>query len=151
MEECEALCSRLAIMVNGEFQCFGGVQHLKNKFAQGYSLTLKLKTDKFPAGSPELEEMMQSLNKRITRKFDPCTLKDQHQNLVQYHLEDPSITWDVLFKTLEKLKSEFEDFIEDFAVNETSLEEIFLAFARAQYPERKAAGSCIKRFFTCRW
>ncbi|KAJ3594857.1 hypothetical protein NHX12_004162 [Muraenolepis orangiensis] len=29
MEECEALCTRLAIMVNGSFQCLGTTQHLK--------------------------------------------------------------------------------------------------------------------------
>ncbi|CAF4504760.1 unnamed protein product, partial [Rotaria sp. Silwood2] len=29
MEECETLCNRLVIMVNGEFKCFGSVQHLK--------------------------------------------------------------------------------------------------------------------------
>ena len=33
MEECEALCTRLAIMVNGEFKCLGGIQHLKSKLA----------------------------------------------------------------------------------------------------------------------
>ena len=32
MEECEALCTRLAIMVNGAFKCLGGIQRLKNKF-----------------------------------------------------------------------------------------------------------------------
>ena len=31
MEECEALCTRLAIMVNGRFKCLGSIQHLKNK------------------------------------------------------------------------------------------------------------------------
>ena len=31
MEECEALCTRLAIMVKGQFKCLGSVQHLKNK------------------------------------------------------------------------------------------------------------------------
>ena len=29
MEECEALCDRLAIMVKGSFQCLGGPQHIK--------------------------------------------------------------------------------------------------------------------------
>ena len=29
MEEAEALCTRLAIMVNGEFRCIGSVQHIK--------------------------------------------------------------------------------------------------------------------------
>lgn len=31
MEECEALCTRLAIMVNGQFKCLGSCQHLKNR------------------------------------------------------------------------------------------------------------------------
>ena len=31
MEECEALCGRLAIMVNGKFRCIGSIQHLKNR------------------------------------------------------------------------------------------------------------------------
>jgi ABC-type multidrug transport system ATPase subunit len=31
MEECEALCTQLAIMVNGKFKCLGGIQHLKSK------------------------------------------------------------------------------------------------------------------------
>lgn len=35
MEECEALCTRLAIMVNGEFKCIGSSQYLKNKFSKG--------------------------------------------------------------------------------------------------------------------
>ena len=42
MEECEALCDRLAIMVNGQFQCFGSVPHLKNKFALGFTILAKL-------------------------------------------------------------------------------------------------------------
>jgi ABC-type multidrug transport system ATPase subunit len=43
MEECEALCTRLAIMVNGQFKCLGSTQHLKNKFARGYTLNVKIK------------------------------------------------------------------------------------------------------------
>lgn len=43
MEECEALCTRLAIMVNGRFKCLGSTQHLKNKFAKGYTLIVKIK------------------------------------------------------------------------------------------------------------
>lgn len=42
MEEAEALSTRLAIMVNGAFQCLGSVQHIKNKFGKGYELEIKL-------------------------------------------------------------------------------------------------------------
>ena len=31
MEECESLCNRVAIMVNGQFKCLGSPQHLKTK------------------------------------------------------------------------------------------------------------------------
>lgn len=43
MEECDALCTRLAIMVNGEFKCLGSTQHLKTKFSGGYSLVVLIK------------------------------------------------------------------------------------------------------------
>lgn len=43
MDECEALCSRLTIMVRGEFKCIGSMQHLKNKFSQGYDLSIKVR------------------------------------------------------------------------------------------------------------
>merc|ERR1719373_1356322 len=41
MEECEALCTRMGIMVNGTFKCHGSIQHLKNKFGSGYTLTVR--------------------------------------------------------------------------------------------------------------
>ena len=42
MEECEALCTRLAVMVNGRLKCLGSTQHLKSKYGQGYTLMVKL-------------------------------------------------------------------------------------------------------------
>ena len=42
MEECEALCTRLVIMVNGQFKCTGSSQHLKDKFGDGYALMAKV-------------------------------------------------------------------------------------------------------------
>lgn len=38
MEEADALCSRVGIMVKGELRCLGSTQHLKNKFGAGYQL-----------------------------------------------------------------------------------------------------------------
>lgn len=43
MEECEALCPRIAIMANGRLRCLGSAQHLKNKFGQGYQVEMKVK------------------------------------------------------------------------------------------------------------
>ena len=38
MEECDELCGRLGIMVNGQFQCFGPTRYLKQKFGQGFTI-----------------------------------------------------------------------------------------------------------------
>ena len=32
MEECEFLCTRLAIMANGKFKCLGTPDHIKKKY-----------------------------------------------------------------------------------------------------------------------
>lgn len=56
MEECEALCTRLTVMVKGEFKCLGSVQYLKNKFCSGYSLAIKVKKqDPREAYDPEAD------------------------------------------------------------------------------------------------
>lgn len=40
MAECDALCSRLAIMVNGQFVCLGTTQHLKHRLIYHHQQTL---------------------------------------------------------------------------------------------------------------
>ena len=39
--EAEALCHKIGIMVNGKFMCLGSTQYLKNKYGNGYKITLK--------------------------------------------------------------------------------------------------------------
>jgi len=44
MEEAEALSTKLGIMVRGGvFRCMGSTQHIKNKFAVGYEVEIKVK------------------------------------------------------------------------------------------------------------
>ena len=43
MEECEALCPRIAIMAGGNIRCLGSAQQLKSKFGQGYQLEMKIR------------------------------------------------------------------------------------------------------------
>jgi len=60
MEECEALCTRIAIMVNGQFKCLGSSQHLKNKFGQGYTLIAKVRGASLPQLSASLASSLAS-------------------------------------------------------------------------------------------
>ena len=38
MDEAEALCDTLAIMINGSFVCYGSPGYLKSKYGQGYQI-----------------------------------------------------------------------------------------------------------------
>ncbi|CAN0021601.1 unnamed protein product [Pylaiella littoralis] len=43
MEECEALCQRIGIMVGGRLRCLGTSQHLKTRFGRGFQLEARVK------------------------------------------------------------------------------------------------------------
>jgi ABC-type multidrug transport system ATPase subunit len=65
MAECDALCSRLAIMVNGQFMCLGTTQHLKNRFGGGYTLQIKVTKD----------SGLSSVMEFVEKNFLNCILK----------------------------------------------------------------------------
>ena len=39
------MCTRLAVMVSGQFKCLGSPQHLKSKFGSGYTLLAKVRVE----------------------------------------------------------------------------------------------------------
>ncbi|XP_071044386.1 phospholipid-transporting ATPase ABCA3 [Parasteatoda tepidariorum] len=125
MEESEALCSRLAIMVNGRFRCLGSIQQLKSKFGQGYTLIIKLQKE--ASDNTQSIDLIKSL---IVSKLPGAELKDDHQGMLQYHIINPSLRLSQLFKIMEEMKAQFD--LEDYLISDTSLEQIFLTFARAQ-------------------
>lgn len=42
MEEAEALCSRIAVQVDGQFRCLGSAQQIKSLYGQGLELNMRL-------------------------------------------------------------------------------------------------------------
>ncbi|XP_036408284.1 ATP-binding cassette sub-family A member 3 [Megalops cyprinoides] len=124
MEECEALCTRLAVMVNGQFKCLGSPQHLKSKFGSGYTLLAKLHTEAEEADLQLFKDFIEST-------FPGSMLKDEHQGMVHYHLTDKTLTWAQVFGTLEGAKEKYG--VEDYCVSQISLEQVFLSFAQFQH------------------
>uniref|UniRef100_A0A671YNB0 ATP binding cassette subfamily A member 3 n=1 Tax=Sparus aurata TaxID=8175 RepID=A0A671YNB0_SPAAU len=148
MEECEALCTRLAVMVNGQFKCLGSPQHLKSKFGSGYTLLAKVHIE------AELEDSdLQLFKDFIESTFPGSQLKDEHQGMVHYHLTDKTLTWAQVFGTLEAAKEKYR--IEDYCVSQISLEQVFLSFevsgARSPsvHPSSTSAVALDLRTWTC--
>lgn len=44
MEEAEALCNKISIMVKGEFKCIGTASHIKDKYGTGFEIEFKIRS-----------------------------------------------------------------------------------------------------------
>jgi len=53
MEEAEALCTKMGIMVDGQFKCFGSSQHIKDKYGLGFEIEVKVR----PLSDTEIEQL----------------------------------------------------------------------------------------------
>ncbi|XP_072125690.1 phospholipid-transporting ATPase ABCA3 [Mobula birostris] len=121
MEECEVLCTRLAVMVNGQFKCLGSPQHLKSKFGSGYTLLVKIQGDR---------SNLQTFKDFIESMFEGSLIKDEHQGMLHYHLTSKRLTWAQIFGTLEGARGKYS--IKHYSVSQISLEQVFLGFAQFQ-------------------
>ncbi|XP_035533108.1 ATP-binding cassette sub-family A member 12 [Morone saxatilis] len=118
MEECEALCSRLAIMVKGQFRCLGSLQHIKNRFGSGFTVKMYL---------AEASTDTEAITGFMQRRFPSTYLKDQHSTMVEYHVPvAPGGVADI-FDQLESNKNALQ--IKHFSVSQTTLDEVFINFA----------------------
>ncbi|XP_050311852.1 phospholipid-transporting ATPase ABCA3 isoform X2 [Anthonomus grandis grandis] len=124
MEECEALCTRLAIMVNGNFKCLGSAQHLKNKFADGYTITIKMKQGD--------EGTIERVNEFMTSSLPGVVLKEKHDELLTYFMAGREAPLSKMFGILEQGKRRDLD-IEDYSLGQSNLEQVFLRFTRDQH------------------
>ncbi|KAG1714023.1 ATP-binding cassette sub-family A member 3 [Nymphon striatum] len=132
MEECEALCDRLTIMVKGKLQCIGTIPHLKNKFGQGYTIyaNMKLLID----GHDENRRM--AITRILQNKVPSVTLKNFNLGMLNFHVRDPTEKWSNMFEVMESIK--VENYVENYAITETTLEEVFLSFAEQEQDQSKS-------------
>ncbi|XP_050975189.1 uncharacterized protein abca12 isoform X1 [Labeo rohita] len=118
MEECEALCTRLAIMVKGQFRCLGSLQHIKNRFGKGFTVKMYL------AGASYDIDMISNF---MQQNFPSTCLKDHHSNMVEYHVPVAPGGVASIFGLLESNKAVLQ--IKHFSVSQTTLDEVFINFA----------------------
>jgi len=117
MEECEALCDKVVVMVKGQFRCLGSVQHLKSRFGQGY--TVELKT----ADLSRVDE----LNEFATNEL-LGTVEESMDGWLKCCVPLHVIELARLFGIIEERKEALQ--INDYSVSQTTLEQIFVRFAR---------------------
>ncbi|CAG2165202.1 unnamed protein product [Oppiella nova] len=118
MSECEALCSRLAIVSKGVLKAIGFTAHLKSFYAKGFDLIVKVKS-----GSNEV--IVDEVKRRMNETFgDNCIEKYDNFGVIYYNLQSVDSRLSQIFQSLNELKRELH--FEDYFVSNASLEQAFL-------------------------
>jgi len=139
MEEADALCSRLGIMVKGEMSCIGTGQHLKNRYGSGYLLEIKLKS--LASESNGLAEQTSvditrsqrksRLNTFVVRLFPTAAVHESFEDRIIFNIAQHSVL--SLAHTFESLENARERLhIEEYSFSQTTLEQVFIKFANEQ-------------------
>jgi ATP-binding cassette subfamily A (ABC1) protein 3 len=73
---------------------------------------------------------MADIQTEFQRRMPSAVLKDVHQCLLHYHIADTRTLWSSMFAAMEDMKAKYS--LEDYVISDTTLEQIFLSFARKQ-------------------
>ena len=140
VEEAEALCMRIGIMVNGQLQCLGSAQHLRSRFGKGYQIDVNFdivsnmnqRNNSFD-GEYDTQEFIQECSngfeKWIESRFDNWEKLEEQNSHFKYKV-DKSLSIGTIFNEIEMNKKKLN--IKEYSVSQTSLEQIFMYFARNQ-------------------
>ena len=127
MEEVEALCTRMGVMVSGRLQCLGSAQHLKNRFGMGYQV--------------EIRCLVTRADDCITlfKTIVPLAIIDEvHGGYIRFKVQN-DFDLAQAFQELETAKSAYDIF--DYSISQCTLEQIFIQFAKEQEEEKNQMGS----------
>lgn len=127
MEEADALCSRVGIMVKGELRCIGSTQHLKNLYGAGYTLEMKLQGGDCTPTTPSGDRIA-GLKEFVAGLFPDATLEESFADRLVFAVPQHAVTsLAECFIQLEKAKLELD--IEEYSFSQTTLEQVFLKFS----------------------
>ncbi|KAI9137956.1 hypothetical protein BKA69DRAFT_1094612 [Paraphysoderma sedebokerense] len=160
LEEADFLCTRIAIITNGELVALGSSQQLKSRHGKDtYQLEVKIRTDyKSSENSPEGNQHGQPLDERLNRveKFVKSFLAGHSVHRIDVEGEaggrllfkisknesgtetsdNGELKIGHVFGEMEMMKKELE--IEEYAFMGVTLEQVFLEFARQQAVDEEA-------------
>ncbi|CAL1533558.1 unnamed protein product [Lymnaea stagnalis] len=122
MEECEALCTRIVIMAKGKILCLGSPQHLKNKYAQGYTVILRAQVDEQGRAQP-----LGYAKDFIVQTFPKTQVFAVQEAYVHLQVPD-TVPLSTLFSKLEFARQTYQ--FQFYTVQQTSLEQVFLMFMK---------------------
>lgn len=134
MEEAEQLCDNICIMINGRFVVYGSPGHLKSEYGLGYSISLLARGEAtemkayVTSKMPYLEYKDSVVSKDSLIGEEPVT---EYMYQMTSNLLTKESSLSSIFKHLCSMKIDSK-IITDFKVTRSSLEQVFVSFAKHQ-------------------
>jgi ABC-type multidrug transport system ATPase subunit len=125
MEEAQELCDRLTILINGRLVCIGSPDYLRMKYSQSYILEIQL-----PSSKTSSKDRISDLLFGNNGPFNDHTYKEEviTDYRIKYQIQIQERGLGQLFNAMEKFKE--EGLIFDYTISQSSLEQVFIDFAR---------------------
>lgn len=120
MSESEALCGKLAIMVNGEIKCVGSPLLIKTRHGTGYSIRFRL--------CSMVGEEKAKVVERFRSAFPKSILLETHATLLHFELPPPCD----LSQLFHFAGANLSDLVLSFSVTQNSLDQAFVNFVKEQ-------------------
>jgi ATP-binding cassette subfamily A (ABC1) protein 3 len=123
LEEAEALSDRVMIMVNGGVQCIGSPAHLRQRFGRGLQVEVKSAVATVAAVAAAVAE-----------RFGECELVSSFFGAQRFRVRD-AVELDRAFEIVDALQRDAALRVEFVTVSPTTLEQVFIEFAKLQLEE----------------
>lgn len=130
MSDCIVMSDRMAIMLNGQFQCLGTVNDLRSRLCRGYVLVVKLRPDVM-----RTPETFRAINEIVRRSFPKMTYNGRLGNNLDFSVEVVR-PWSELVKVVYELRTQLQAYAQDVILGETTLEHALLKIAKYQKPRK---------------
>ncbi|XP_064477189.1 phospholipid-transporting ATPase ABCA1-like [Ornithodoros turicata] len=131
IRQCEVLCDRIALLLSGQFECIGTVDELKSKFGRGYTITVKTRQEYV-----DDSEFLEDLTHDMKQEFHNCELDHSFQGILEYRVGTTYTSWSEMFSKMASIQKRHR--FKEFYVSDTTLEQIFVSYARKQINFSKA-------------
>eukprot|EP01031_Cornospumella_fuschlensis_P030350 gene30350-36672_t len=128
MEEAEALCGRIGIMVRGQVRVIGSKQHLKSKFGNGFELSVKLHVH-----IEDLDKKVEELNRFVSALFSSCQTLSNSGGQVVYCIPGEEASTAKVFSAMEMHKQVLG--VEDYMFAQPTLEQVFIRTVSKHTPK----------------
>ncbi|KAM7294284.1 phospholipid-transporting ATPase ABCA3 [Ixodes scapularis] len=125
LADCERVCDRIGILSDGQLRCLGSLQHLRDRFARGHRLAVKLPRRKGTAPK--------DLRDAVEATFPGAKLRSYRRRVFDFHI-DEKMAHSELFGRVEAVQARF--WPAQFLVTDTTLEQTLVDLGKGDLHSR---------------